>query len=325
MKIVFAGTPDFAAASLDALIKAGFDIPLVLSQPDRPAGRGRKLKASEVKQLALDHQIRVETPLSLSLKKGGEEAVAIRELLNEIQPDLLVVVAYGLILPQDILELPKGIEREGFKPVKAINVHGSILPRWRGAAPIARGIEAQDKEAGITIMEMDVGLDTGDMLYKEAVALNGTETAETLTAELAAKGAEMLVHYLKNVESYPPEKQDESASCYASKLMKTESPLDFSRPAAELSAKIRAFNLFPGTHFTFEDQQIKVWNAVALDAKSSAEPGTVIAVRDGKALEVACGDQTVLSLKELQRPGGKKLEVRQFLTGFKISEGAQLK
>lgn len=177
MKIIFAGTPTFASKALEKLIEAGHEISLVLSQPDRPSGRGRKLKASEVKEVALQHEIPVETPVSLSLKKNFEEATEIRRIMKEKSADVLVVAAYGLIIPQDVLDIPNGISREGHPPIKAINLHGSILPRWRGAAPIARGIEEGDEEVGITIMEMDAGLDTGDMLYKKAIRLQGTETA----------------------------------------------------------------------------------------------------------------------------------------------------
>ena len=324
MKIIFAGTPDFAASSLKALIDAQFEVSLVLTQPDRPAGRGRKLKMSEVKQLALENNIPVETPMSLSLSKGGEEAVRIRKVLEEIKPDLLVVAAYGLIIPTDILNLPTGLIRKGYEPIKAVNVHGSLLPRWRGAAPIARAILEQDPKVGITIMEMDAGLDTGDMLYEEERKLNGTETALTLTQELADLGANMLVKYLKDVDQYPPRKQPEIGVTYANKLQKEEAGLVFSKTADALSAQIRAFNPFPGSTFMVKDQVVKVWGAKVSGKKTNQMAGTVLGVDSEGFLEIACGDGSVLLLTEMQRSGGKKLPAKQFLSGFTLSEGTIL-
>jgi len=323
MKIIFAGTPTFASKALEKLIKAGHEISLVLSQPDRPSGRGRKLKASEVKEVALQNGIPVVTPVSLSLKKNFEEASEVRRVMKGKSADVLVVAAYGLIIPQDVLDIPNGIVRDGFPPVKAINIHGSILPRWRGAAPIARGIEKGDKEVGITIMEMDAGLDTGDMLYKKAITLKGCETAGEMTEVLADLGGDMIVEYLRDPSRYPPISQPEEGVTYASKLGKEESPIHFDDCAEKIVSKVLAFNPFPGTTFSYNGQQLKLWRAKVSTMTTDKAPGTVVTVSK-KSLAVACGQGTVMEMTELQRPGGKALPVGQFLAGMHIQEGEQL-
>jgi methionyl-tRNA formyltransferase len=324
MRIIFAGTPAFAAASLKKLLASQHEVVLVLSQPDRPAGRGRKLKASEVKELAVLNSVPVYTPESLSLKKGGEEALQMREILRQADADILVVAAYGLIIPKDILELPKGAAREGLPPLKAINVHGSLLPAWRGAAPIARGIQAQNREAGVTLMEMEATLDTGAMLYRKARPLTGTETAGELTEELAETGADMLVEYLNAPSNFSSVKQDDAAATYANKLEKSEGALDFSKSAGVLSAQIRAFNPYPGTTFALDGAAVKAWNARVSEETTNLPPGTVISTDSQGNLKVACGENSVLLLTELQKAGGKKLTAKQFLTGNPVPKGTRL-
>jgi methionyl-tRNA formyltransferase len=324
MRIIFAGTPAFAAASLKKLLASQHEVVLVLSQPDRPAGRGRKLKASDVKELAVLNGVPTYTPETLSLKKGGEEALQMREILRQADADILIVAAYGLIIPKDILELPKGIVRAGLPPLKAINVHGSLLPAWRGAAPIARGIQAQDKAAGITLMEMEATLDTGAMLYQKIRPLTGTETAGELTEELANTGADMLVEYLNNPSAFSSVKQDDAAATYAKKLEKSEGVLDFKKPAGTLSAQIRAFNPYPGTTFALGELTVKAWNAWESEERTDLPPGTVLSSDSRGYLKVACGDNSVLLLTELQKAGGKKLTAKQFLTGNPVPEGTLL-
>lgn len=318
MKIVFAGTPEFAAYALNKLIEEGHDIRMVLTQPDRPSGRGRKLKASAVKEVALKAGIPVETPLTFRRAKGGEETAAVYDKLREIDPDLLIVAAYGLILPQELLELPKGIWSE-YPNLKAVNIHGSLLPDWRGAAPIARGLEKGDKEAGVTLMQMDVGLDTGPMLYKKAIPITEEDTAGTLTEKVGKLGAEMLAEYLKDPTKYPPVAQPEEAS-YASKLEKAEGVIDWNQPAQVIVNKICAFNPFPGTSFKHGETDLKAWFAVCEKDKEYKEPAGTVLSADAKGVRVCAGDGKVVCLKELQRPGGKKLPAREFLAGHPIKE-----
>lgn len=322
MKIVFAGTPEFAAYALNKLIEEGHDIRMVLTQPDRPSGRGRKLKASAVKEVALKAGIPVETPLTFRRNKGGEETAAIYEKLRAIEPDLLIVAAYGLILPQELLDLPKGIWSE-HPSLKAVNIHGSLLPDWRGAAPIARGLEKGDKEAGVTLMQMDAGLDTGPMLYKKAILITEDDTALTLTEKVGKLGAEMLVEYLKNPQKYPPIPQPEDAT-YAHKLEKVEGIIDWNGTARNIANKIRAFNPFPGTTFKHGNTDLKAWFAVCEDEREYKEPAGTVLSADAKGVRVVAGDGKVVCLKELQRPGGKKLSAREFLAGHPIKEKEQL-
>ncbi|WP_036176756.1 methionyl-tRNA formyltransferase [Massilia sp. 9096] len=307
MKVVFAGTPEFAAVALRALIEAGFEVPLVLTQPDRPAGRGMQLQASAVKQVALAHGIEVLQPLSLRMDakdpQRALEASAAHERLVSTDYDVMVVAAYGLILPRSTLDI---------KP--CINIHGSILPRWRGAAPIHRAIEAGDSETGVTIMEMEEGLDTGPMLLMERIAITDTDTTGSLHDKLAALGGRMIVEALRKMEAgdLQAEPQPETGVTYAAKISKDEAKLDFALPADMLARKVRAFNPFPGAQAQAGASTIKIWNAQP--AGGSGAPGTVLAA-DANGIVVACGEGA-LRLTELQKPGGKRLPAAEFLKGF---------
>lgn len=319
MRILFAGTPEFAAAALAALIEAGHEIPLVLSQPDRPAGRGMKLCPSPVKQLALAHGLTVATPLSLSLKKGGAEAAAAHELLRATAPDVMVVAAYGLILPQAVLDIPRGIGGAGAPGLKAINIHASLLPRWRGAAPITRAIEAGDTATGITLMQMDAGLDTGPMLLESRTPITPQDTSASLTTRLATLGAQLLLDGLARAGELVATPQPEAGVTYAHKISKDEARVDWQQPAAAIERRIRAFDPFPAASSPLRATPIKLWRAVALPQAAAAAPGTVLAAGP-EGVVVACGEG-VLRLTELQRPGGKRLAAREFLTGFAIGPG----
>ena len=322
MKIIFAGTPEFAATALTELIKKGHEVSLVLTQPDRPSGRGRKLKASEVKQVALQNGIPVKTPLTLKREKGLPETAEAIDAMKAEQADLLVVAAYGLILPQEVLDVAKGVAIAGGKRIKALNIHASLLPKWRGAAPITRSIEAGDAETGVTLMEMELGLDTGDMIYKEAVKIGDGDTSETLTNKLSQLGASMLIRFLESPESFTAQKQPEGAT-YASKLQKAEAPIDWKEPAEKIARKIMAFNPFPGATALLNGETIKLWKAKKTDERTNAEAGTVLSA-GASGVNVACGDGCVLTLTELQRPGGKRLSAQNFLQGHKIEKGELL-
>lgn len=302
MKIVFAGTPEFAARALAALYEAGHDIPLVLTQPDRPAGRGMTLQASPVKQLALSRGSEVFQPLTLK-----DEAA--QEKLRLLAPDVMVVAAYGLILPQAVLDIP----RHG-----CLNIHASLLPRWRGAAPIHRAILAGDAESGVCIMQMEAGLDTGPVLLSASTAITAQDTSQTLHDKLAVQGAQLIVSALQRLP-LPAVAQPEAGVTYAAKLDKSEAPLDWRRPAAELDRQIRAFTPFPGTTAVLDGAPLKVW--AALPRSESGVPGTVLAA-DKHGILVACGSGSLL-LTELQKAGGKRLPVAQFLAGNGVSAGAR--
>ena len=295
MKLIFAGTPDFAAAALQALLDAGHDIALVLTQPDRPAGRGMKLKASPVKELALARGLPVSQPATLRTPEAQAELAA-------VGADAMVVAAYGLILPQAVLELP----RHG-----CLNIHASILPRWRGAAPIQRAILAGDAETGVTIMQMDVGLDTGAMLLLETVAITAEDTSASLHDKLAAAGARAIVAALADVAALTPQAQPEAGVTYADKISKDEARLDWSLPAAELDRRVRAYNPFPGAVTTLDGEALKLWQA--RPAAGAGVPGTVLAA-DADGLLVACGDGA-LRLIAVQAAGGKRLAAGQFVAG----------
>lgn len=321
MKIVFAGTPDFAAAALDAIVSAapdaGWTVPLVLTQPDRPAGRGMKMQASPVKQRALAHGIEVDTPSSL---RKGDSARAAQARLKEIEPDVLVVAAYGLILPAEVLAIPSGL-RGGWKPkLSALNIHASLLPRWRGAAPVARAIQAGDVETGITIMQMDIGLDTGPMLAAEKVAIAADDTTSTLTSKLARVGARMIVDTLRRIDGLAPTPQPEGAT-YAAKLSKSEAWLDWSQSAGELERKVRAFDPFPVASTSLGGSTVRIWRAHAFDA-SRADPADigVVTSADGSGVRVACGFGELV-ITELQRANGKRLAAREFANGSLIKAG----
>ncbi|UOD50575.1 methionyl-tRNA formyltransferase [Orrella daihaiensis] len=310
MKIGFAGTPAFAQAALETLLQSEHQVAVVLTQPDRPAGRGMKLTASAVKQTALEHSIAVLQPHSLKLDgRYPQEAADTQALLESLGLDVLIVAAYGLILPQWVLELPKH---------GCLNIHASLLPRWRGAAPIQRAIEAGDQQTGITIMQMDEGLDTGAMLLTEAIDINERDNAQSLHDKLAKLGAKMIVQALKKLEqgeliAWP---QPNVGITYAHKIDKTEAALQLGLPARQLAQRIRAFNPFPGATLTLPGitEPVKVWDAVALDATVGQTPGTIIAVTH-EGIDIATGNGT-LRLLELQRPGGKRMPVSVFVQSY---------
>lgn len=309
MKVIFAGTPEFAAVALKALHEAGFIIPLVLTQPDRPAGRGMQLQASAVKQYAITHGIPVAQPQSLKLDgKYPEAAAQAHALLRETEHDVMVVAAYGLILPVSVLQIPR---------LGCLNIHGSLLPRWRGAAPIHRAIEAGDHETGITIMQMEEGLDTGPMLLRQSLAIEENDTTGSLHDKLATLGGQMIVQALKQLEqqALPSTVQPENGATYAAKISKEEAALDFRFTASQIARKIRAFTPFPGTHAAYQGQTIKIWAAEALSMQSDQPAGQILSAYPHDGVLVACG-QGVLKLTELQKPGGKRLPAAEFLQGF---------
>ncbi len=317
MKVVFAGTPEFAAVALKALHEADFEIVLVLTQPDRPAGRGMQMHASAVKQYALQQQIQVAQPISLRLDgKYPVDAQQAHALLHNTPHDVMVVAAYGLILPLSVLAIP---------PLGCINIHGSLLPRWRGAAPIHRAIESGDKLTGITIMQMEQGLDTGPMLATASVPIAANDSTGTLHDKLAALGGTMIVEALRAMEkgTITATVQPEQGVTYAAKISKDEAALDFSLSAQTLARKIQAFNPFPGTHAKLEGVIVKIWQAELIEGKAdNAVSGQIIAANghDGILLACASGD-SVLRLTELQKPGGKRLPAAEFLKGFVIQPG----
>ena len=304
MKIIFAGTPDFAAEALKALITAGHEIVLVLTQPDRPSGRGMKLSPSAVKMVAQAHQIPVYQPEKL---RTAEQQAP----LLGIESDVMVVAAYGLILPQIILDLPR---------LGCLNIHASLLPRWRGAAPIQRAIMAGDTETGITIMQMDAGLDTGDMLTVHITPITHDDNAQTLHDKLAQQGASAIVSALAQLPDLTPITQPEAGVCYAEKLKKEEAQIDWTQSASQLALKIRAFNPFPSAQTTLDGASLKLWQASAIAGQGTA--GTLIAV-EKDALIIACGEGA-LRVTELQKAGGKRLSAAAFLSGSPLAIGQQL-
>ncbi|GAB3541424.1 methionyl-tRNA formyltransferase [Noviherbaspirillum agri] len=315
MKIIFAGTPEFAAVALKAMHDAGFDIRLVLTQPDRPAGRGMQLQTSPVKQYALLHGIPVAQPVSLRLNgKYPDVAQEAHDLLKSTDHDVMVVAAYGLILPRSVLDIPK---------YGCINIHASLLPRWRGAAPIHRAIEAGDAETGVTIMQMEEGLDTGPMLSMERLPIAADDTTGSLHDKLATLGGRMIVDALRNLESgtLTAVAQPEAGVTYAAKIAKEEAALDFSQPAEVLLRKIRAFNPFPGATGLFNDVPVKLWRAELVPQSTQAAPGEVLAANPQDGVVVACG-RDALRIRELQKPGGKRLPAAEFLKGFPLEGGS---
>ena len=318
MRLIFAGTPEFAQVAMAALHAAGHEIVLVLTQPDRPAGRGMKLQPSPVKQWALDHAVPVAQPRSLRLDgKYPEDAASARQTLLEAKADAMIVAAYGLILPQWTLDLP---------PLGCLNIHASLLPRWRGAAPIHRAIEAGDAQTGITIMQMDAGLDTGDMLLVRTEAILPTDTTAVLHDRLAALGGEAIVQALADIDQLKRQPQPSEGVNYAHKIDKAEAALDWALSAEVLACRIRAFDPFPGMTVPLTtangSETLKIWQALAEPLASPAEPGTVVQA-DASGVRVACG-QGQLCLTQLQRPGGKRLGAADFLRGCPLQVGQRL-
>ena len=318
MRVIFAGTPEFASVALAQLHAAGHEIVLVMSQPDRPAGRGMKLQASAVKQFALAHQIPVAQPRSLRLDgKFPDDAQAAQAAIAQAQADVMIVAAYGLILPQWVLDAP----RHG-----CLNIHASLLPRWRGAAPIHRAIEAGDARTGVTIMQMDAGLDTGDMLLCQDLAIEPADTTAALHDKLADLGGRMIVQALTQVGQFQPQVQPSEGVTYAHKIEKTESSVDWTLPAAVLERRVRAFDPFPGVscvmHSEAITETVKLWRAQVVLGPPGDAPGTVLSA-DAQGLCVACGEGA-LRITQLQRPGGKRVSAAVFLLGFALQPGQPL-
>ncbi|MDP5151834.1 methionyl-tRNA formyltransferase [Rheinheimera baltica] len=299
LRIIFAGTPDFAACHLQALLNSEHQVIAVYSQPDRPAGRGQQLQPSAVKQLALKHAIDVYQPKSLKKARAQTELAA-------LNADLMIVVAYGLILPQVVLDTPR---------FGCINVHGSLLPRWRGAAPIQRAIWAGDTQTGVTIMQMDAGLDTGAMLSTVSCNIEANDTSASLYNKLADLGPSALLEALNNLPSLQqqPQKQDENLANYAEKLNKDEAAVDFTKPANVLEREIRAFNPWPVSYITLPQGNVKIWQASVDTATHQAKPGTVLSA-DKQGIRIACSDN-ILVITQLQPPGKKAMAAADFLNG----------
>ena len=331
LRVVFAGTPEFASVALADLLAAGFDVTLVLTQPDRPAGRGMKLQASPVKQLALQHGIPVAQPRSLRLDgKYPKDAAAAQIAITAAAADACVVAAYGLILPQWVLDAPR---------LKCFNIHASLLPRWRGAAPIHRAIEAGDTETGITIMQMDTGLDTGDMLSVERLPINhiaadaDADTTGSLHDKLAALGGQMMVRTLRCAASgqLQPVTQPELGITYAHKIDKAEAAIDWAQSAEEIEKRIRAFNPFPGASTLLGGEMLKIWaahlpaeiiNINSILSSKQAEVGHISSLNPAHlAVQTGAG---LLCLTELQRAGGKRLKAAEFLRGVDLPPGTVL-
>ena len=299
LRIIFAGTPDFAASALAALIQSEHKIVAVYTQPDRPAGRGRKLHASPVKELALAYNIPVLQPENL---KDAQT----QEILRSFNADVMVVAAYGLILPQAVLDIPR---------LGCLNIHASLLPRWRGAAPIQRAIAAGDKESGITIMQMNAGLDTGDILQRSSCPITQTDSGGDLHDRLAEMGAKTILKILEDLarDKVMPVAQDDSQATYAHKLDKKDALINWQNPATKIERLIRAFNPWPVAFTYINDKTLRVWQAQALAQNSDLVAGTVIAC-DKKGIDISCGEG-VLRLLKLQPPGSKAMDVASFMNG----------
>jgi len=297
LRIIFAGTPDFAARHLDALLSSGHQVVGVFTQPDRPAGRGKKLMPSPVKVLAEEHGLPVFQPASLRPQEN-------QQLVADLNADVMVVVAYGLILPKAVLDMPR---------LGCINVHGSLIPRWRGAAPIQRSLWAGDADTGVTIMQMDVGLDTGDMLYKLSCPITDEDTSATLYDKLAELGPKGLIDTLQQLADnrVQPEVQDEALVTYAEKLTKEEARLDWSLPAAQLERCIRAFNPWPMSWLEIDGQPVKVWQASVIAGPVNAAPGTIVEANK-QGIQVATVEG-ILNLESLQPAGKKAMSAQDLL------------
>ncbi|ENX45709.1 methionyl-tRNA formyltransferase [Acinetobacter ursingii] len=318
MKVIFAGTPEFAATALAALVQTEHEIVAVYTQPDRKAGRGQKLTPSPVKQLALEHHLAVYQPLHF--KASTEEGLAAQQQLAELGADVMVVAAYGLILPQAVLDTPK---------YGCLNIHGSLLPRWRGAAPIQRAIAEGDTQTGVTIMQMAAGLDTGDMLYKTFYDIQAMDTSASLYEKLATQGAEAICKVLESEQSlqsylHTRQVQDESQTVYAHKLTKPEAQIDWSLDAIQIDRNIRAFNPWPVAYIVLdESNNLRVWNSsLSSFSNENAQIGEIIAI-DKNGVHVACGTG-VVCLSSLQWPGGKALNPVQILQTQKLNIGQVL-
>jgi methionyl-tRNA formyltransferase len=300
MRLIFAGTPDFAVPALAVLIEAGHEVVLVLTQPDRPAGRGMKLKASPVKELALKHGLDVFQPEALKSED-------VQHRIQAAQADVMIVAAYGLIIPTAVLNMP----RRG-----CLNIHASLLPRWRGAAPIQRAMLANDAETGVTIMQVVPALDAGAMLKKAVVPITENDTAQTLHDALAEVGGHLMVQALAEMDALVAKPQDETMVTYAAKLQKSEAPLDWSQHAAQLARQVRAFNPFPVAQANMRGEPWRLWFARAVDGRG--QPGEIISLERG--IIVACG-QGALCIETLQRPGGKQLNWKDFMAGLSLERG----
>ncbi len=327
MRLVFAGTPVFARVALERLLSAGFEVPLVLTQPDRPAGRGMKLQTSSVKECALAHGTTVIQPRSLRLNgKFPDDAALAREALVAAKADVMVVAAYGLILPQWVLDqmaLP-GVHPGG-RALGCLNIHASLLPRWRGAAPIHRAIEAGDAKTGVTIMQMDAGLDTGAMLLSESLPIQASDTTGSLHDRLAALGGRLVVEALELAAcgGLRPVAQPVDGVTYASKIEKTEAEIDWHETAQTIERRMRAFSPAPGLVTSMGGETVKVWRVeIELGSMPSGKPGEVLSA-DAQGICVATSEGA-LRLKELQRAGGKRLEAREFLQGSSVTSGQVL-
>jgi methionyl-tRNA formyltransferase len=308
MRIIFAGTPEFAANTLEALLGTEHEICAVYTQPDRPAGRGRKITASPVKQLAAKHHIPVQQPVNFK----AEEAT---QILADYQADLMIVVAYGLLLPQKVLDTPK---------LGCINIHASLLPRWRGAAPIQRAILAGDKQTGVCIMQMEAGLDTGPVLAQAACPINDSDTAQILHDRLALLGAKTLLETLPNIIQLQQQAktQDGALSCYADKLQKQEANIDWQQTARQINQQIHAFNPWPVAQTTWQEKVFKIWSATVIETKHSSVAGEVIAVsRDG--IDIATGEG-VLRATQIQIPGKRAMSVSDFINANTVAIGTRL-
>ncbi|WP_299871872.1 methionyl-tRNA formyltransferase [uncultured Cocleimonas sp.] len=299
MKIVYAGTPDFAVPALQSLISSGHKVVAVYTQPDRPAGRGRKVQFGPVKQVAVDAGIPVEQPLSLK----DEDA---QQTLSAYDADVMIVAAYGLILPQAVLDMPR---------YGCLNIHGSLLPRWRGAAPIHRAIQTGDTETGVTIMQMALGLDTGDMLLKRTCPITTEDTSQTIHDRLASDGAEALLKALDLIEKdeLEPVIQDDALTTYAEKLNKAEAEIDWSQSAKDIDLKIRAFNPWPVAFTLLNGKPLRIYMSKVVEENSDQKPGTVIS-ESSEGIVIATGDG-VLSFSRLQLPGKKAMDVKDFING----------
>ena len=325
LRVIFAGTPEFARVALERLHAAGHTIALVLSQPDRPAGRGMKLHASAVKQFALEHGIAVAQPRSLRLDgKYPDDAIAAKQAIADANADVMVVAAYGLILPQWVLDGMAAPHSDGRARFGCLNIHGSLLPRWRGAAPIHRAIEAGDSHTGVTIMQMDVGLDTGDMLLKEGMPILDADTTATLHDKVADLGARMVVQALDMAAAgqLKSVKQPEEGVTYAHKIEKHEAAIDWQQDATSIVRRVRAFNPFPVASTVLDGEVLKVWAACVQEGSHNAIFGTILAVAP-EGIAVAAMNSIAI-LTELQRAGSKRMAAADFLRGFPLQVGQVL-